>query len=412
MSRISAVLSASGSEILAADAPIGADGLQALRSIERKATSENTLRSYSAARRYWASWYAVRFGRRLALPVPPSVVLHFIIDHFAVATPGSDGPKYRLPPAAEQLLVDNGVKASRGPLKPATIEHRVAVFSHLHEMHRDDQGQPVDNPCRDAYVSKLLGLLRKVHVLSRTDAAGNKTDKDATSPAGQQIEQAAPKPRAETGRRKAMMVEDLNAMLAHLNTHSLRHTRDRAILLVGLYSGGRRRSELAEMHFEDLEHSGEGYLWKLRHSKTGESKVPKPIQGDPAKALRAWIERSRNTTGPVFRAIDVNGNLLDAPMSPQAVNYLVKNLAKRCNLPGLWGAHSLRAGFMTQVGRKGMSLAEAMQFSDHRSYQVASQYHRAGEIQNSPIVTMSDAVQQPDIQDEPTLRRRRRVSKT
>ena len=53
----------------------------AARELVRQGTSANTLASYQAAMRYWAAWFNVRYGQPITLPLPPSAVLQFIVDH-------------------------------------------------------------------------------------------------------------------------------------------------------------------------------------------------------------------------------------------------------------------------------------------------------------------------------------------
>jgi hypothetical protein len=53
------------------------------RELIRQGQSGNTRASYEAAMRYWCAWFAARYGRALALPVPVPVVVQFIVDHAA-----------------------------------------------------------------------------------------------------------------------------------------------------------------------------------------------------------------------------------------------------------------------------------------------------------------------------------------
>ena len=78
---------------------------------------------------------------------------------------------------------------------------------------------------------------------------------------------------------------------------SLYGIRDRAILCVGFASGGRRRSEIANMQIEDLQKINDGYLIHLRQTKTDQAGKGKsiPVQGIAAQALNQWIvERPKN----------------------------------------------------------------------------------------------------------------------
>lgn len=343
----------------------------AVQSIEADAKSDNTDRSYATAARYWQAWFLLRYRVPLSLPVSPAAVLRFIIDHVAhwpdPARP--DFEVYLLPNWIEQQLVDLGLKRE-GAWKPNTIEHRVSVLSSMHDNTRDAQGLPFVNPCRDPYVVNLLKRVRKAHAKHG------------------QLEV----------RRDAATKDVLQQLLAQRAGDSLRHIRDRAILLVGFNSGGRRRSEIARLTREKLVSDGEGFLWKIgqtKNSKGLDVPIQKPIQGPAAIALKQWLEVSRIESGPVFREIIGLNQLTDRAMSDQAVYRLVKSAAGKANLDGDWGAHSLRSGFMTQAGKDGHSLSEAMRLSDHKSVLVADRYYQTGAASTSPAANLADGIELP-----------------
>jgi integrase len=84
--------------------------------------------------------------------------------------------------------------------------------------------------------------------------------------------------------------------------------------------------------------------------------------------------------GPIFRAIDQWGGLEDKAMTPQAVNWILKRRAAAAGFdPTLYSAHGLRAGYLTEAARSGVSLQEAMQQSQHRSVQQAASYYNDAE---------------------------------
>ena len=68
---------------------------------------------------------------------------------------------------------------------------------------------------------------------------------------------------------RALKLEDLEQMFKRIpNTHAGR--RDRALLLLGL-AGALRRSELVALQGEDIAHTGEGILVRIRASKTDQT---------------------------------------------------------------------------------------------------------------------------------------------
>lgn len=96
----------------------------------------------------------------------------------------------------------------------------------------------------------------------------------------------------------------------------------------------------------------------------------------PVEALREWLERADITKGPIFRAMDCWEAVEEKALTPQSINLIVK---RRCAMvgvePGAFSAHGLRAGFLTEAARQGVSLPEAMQQSQHRSVQQAASYY-------------------------------------
>jgi integrase len=360
-----------GVPALASTWKLSAAEVRAVQSIHEDAASPNTDRSYTTARRYWHAWHQLRYRAPLQLPVSPQAVLRFIVDHVRHwdNTPSGAVEKYLLPTWIEQQLVALGLKR-RGAWSVNTIEHRVSVLSSMHDETRDGSGEALPNPCRDPYVVRLLRAVRKAH---------------------------AQHDQIET-RRDAATKDVLQQLIDQCDATTLRGIRDIAVLLVGFNSGGRRRSEISALRWERLVSDGDHFLWKTGQTKTSDGKdtdVQKPIQGPAAQALRAWRDASGVREGPVFREIGRDDRITERPMSDQAVYRLVKRLAAKAELAGAWGAHSLRAGFLTQAGRDGTPLAEAMELSDHSSVLVASRYYRTGAASTSPAANLADGISLP-----------------
>jgi len=213
-------------------------GEQARRAAEEiliAGQAENTLRAYRSAMRYWCAWAQARYGKPLALPVPVPVVVQFIVDHAARVKDGN--VVCELPAEIDRQLVDAGFKGALGPLKMATVTHRLYVLSKLHQLKR------AANPCEDAQVR---------HLISRAKRAASKRGEAPT-------------------KKTAATREPLEAMLATCDD-SLEGVRDRALLLFAWASGGRRRSEVSAATMEQLIKVDEQtYLLRLHRSKTNQS---------------------------------------------------------------------------------------------------------------------------------------------
>ncbi|RWQ62033.1 MAG: hypothetical protein EOS86_32115 [Mesorhizobium sp.] len=103
------------------------------------------------------------------------------------------------------------------------------------------------------------------------------------------------------------------------------------------------------------------------------------LVGRPVLALKGWLERA-GIRGRVFRDIDRWGNLEKRALTPQAVNLILKRRIAEAGFdPMAFSAHGLRSGYPTETARRGIPLPEAMQQSQHRSVQQASNYYNDAE---------------------------------
>ena len=316
----------------------------------REGESKNTLASYRSALRYWAAWYASRYGAQIQLPLPVACVLQFIVDHAQRTT--SKGLVSELPALTDQALVDAGYKGKLGALAYNTVVHRLAVLSKAHQL------RELSNPCQDAKVRELLSRTRKAYA------------KRGALPV-----------------KKDALTKDPLALVLATCDDSLRGKRDRALLLFAWSSGGRRRSEVARAKMEFLKVIPTGYLYSLTSSKTNQSgaNLPenvKPLLGPSAAALTAWLAHAAISDGPIFRQVRKGGHLGNA-LSAASVRDIVK---ARCALAGLSGdfsAHSLRSGFVTEAGKQNVSLADTMAMTGHRSVSAVLGYFRSGAMQDN-----------------------------
>jgi site-specific recombinase XerD len=186
-------------------------------------------------------------------------------------------------------------------------------------------------------------------------------------------------------RRKAALTNDLLlAGIAQLQDSSLRGLRDKAIVLLG-FGGALRRSELTALNVEELEFCDSGLRVRIRRSKTdqaGEGVTIAVAAGRvacPAATLKAWLEASGITSGPLFVRIinKINQRLTTDRLHPRNVASIVKKLAARLGLAETeYSAHSLRAGFLTSAAARGASVFKMKEVSRHKSLDVLGGYVR------------------------------------
>lgn len=327
---------------------------RAIDDLLREGESQNTLASYRSALRYWAAWFGMRYGMQIALPVPPAAIQQFIVDHAQRTT--ENGLTHELPQAIDQALVAGGFKGKPGPMALNTLVHRIAVLSKAHQLHS------VKNPCYDPKVKELLSMTRRAH--AKRGALPHKKD--------------------------ALTKDPLQAVLATCDD-SLQGKRDRALLLFAWASGGRRRSEVAAADLKFLKRVGpDEFVYGLAFSKTNQSGRDrpdnnKPVAGAAARALQAWLDAARITSGPIFRRV-LRGGHVGLPLSGAAVRQIVMKRCAAAGIEGEFSAHSLRSGFVTEAGRQRIPLTETMSMTGHRSVQTVVGYN-----QGDPLMRTASA---------------------
>ena len=98
---------------------------------------------------------------------------------------------------------------------------------------------------------------------------------------------------------------------------------------------------------------------------------------EPVRHYQAWLAAALIKEGPVFRSLTPHGRLTDMALSPQSVALVVKARAAAAGYdPALFSGHSLRAGFLTEAGRRGANLFKMREHSRHKSIEMLTGYVR------------------------------------
>jgi integrase len=162
--------------------------------------------------------------------------------------------------------------------------------------------------------------------------------------------------------------------------------RDRALLLLG-FALAARRSELVALDVADLQETDDGFRVPLRWSKTdqeGHGETIAIVRGRhacPVKAVKAWLSAAGITAGPLFRPVAKGGRLSNQRLTDKSVCDIVKAYAGRLGLKAAeFGAHSLRAGFLTSAARRGASVFKMRDVSRHKSMDVLQAYVRDADV--------------------------------
>lgn len=159
--------------------------------------------------------------------------------------------------------------------------------------------------------------------------------------------------------------------------------RDKALLLVGFH-GALRGAELLKLKIEDCVFDQDGALLHLTCSKTDQAAkgrwIAIPRFGTavcPTTALKAWIARSGNKAGPLFRPIK---GVIGGENEALSVRSLSRMIQRRIKLVGIspqgFSSHSLRAGFVTSQINAGVDQSAIARQTGHTSIEVLRRYDR------------------------------------
>ena len=205
------------------------------------------------------------------------------------------------------------------------------------------------------------------------------------------------------------------ALSAAAHCDLLLRLRDAAVLATGWWTG-QRRSNLEILQWGDLLFSGETIQVRITRSKTDQEGRGRVITlkaggegvADPVTYLHMWRRAVTQALGvdpvkafpraAVFAAVTSGGTLsLDERGAPtgikgKRINQIVQEHAAAAGLEpavfndsrrrrGMFGAHSLRHGFVTEASRDGaLTAAQTMAVTGHRS--LDSMYRYMQEVYN------------------------------
>lgn len=306
-------------------------------------SSPNSKIAMQSDLRYWQAWLEInKFD--FTSGVTKEHIVAFIIQHAE-----------EMPNEIDEQLISKKVKSKRGLHKISTIDRKIASLSTFLNLHR------LPNLCYDPDILFLLKRLRSRNGTSE--------------PWG-----------------KAITLDILNDLLLTCKS-TIIDIRDKAIMLFGFSTGGRRRSEIANAEMKYLTKNSDGnYLYNLKMSKTnqeGKDEI-KPLFGRAAMSLTHWLDVSGITSGNIFRKIHKTGSIYGTNLSDEAISDIIK---KRCELAGYnpdeYTAHSLRSGFVTEGGKRGKPLGDIMNLTGHKNVKQVMHYYQAGNVANNSMAYLA-----------------------
>ena len=335
-----------------------------LKHLAKEGMGANTLRALASDLGYLEGWCELATGSPLPWPAPESLLLKFVAHHLWDPVERAEDSSHGIPAAVEIGLRAKGLLRADGPHAPDTVRRRLTSWSIL---------------------TRWRGLTGSFAAPSLKSAL-------------RLAVRASARPRRRNS-KKAVTGDVLAKLLSTCAGERLVDLRDRALLLTAFASGGRRRSEIADLRIEDLVDEESVHAdprnaaspllpcltVNLGRTKTttADDRAHVILIGRPVDALKRWIAEASIEAGPVFRRIDQWGNIDRRALTPQSVNLILKS---RCKLAGLdaemFSAHGLRSGYLTEAANRGVPLQEAMQQSLHKSVAQAASYYNNAERKN------------------------------
>ena len=199
---------------------------------------------------------------------------------------------------------------------------------------------------------------------------------------------------AREKRAKPFQIEQLKQVVAWLEQaitvaqesgcreDELKHTRNKAMLLLGFWRGF-RGDELIGLRIEHVEIiPNEGMICYFprtkgdRQLKGSSFKAPALSQLCPVSAYNAWVELSNLTSGPVFRSINQWGHISNDGLHKDSLIPLLRSVLTdaRIDLASQYSAHSLRRGFANWAASNGWDIKTLMEYVGWKDMQSAMRY--------------------------------------
>lgn len=245
-----------------------------------------------------------------------------------------------------------------------------------------------EDVCR--YILDQLNTGRKVTTVGRYATAIMAAHRDAglAEPCLAEIQRlitAAKRLRREQPRAKEpVMLPQLSAIAAGMSEPGALNARNRSLILFG-FASALRRANLAALDLADVQFTERGLVVSVRREKQDQLGVGRKLgiahghhPGTCAlSALIDWLQHRGMGPGPLFQQVR-NGAATGLRLHPARVAKVVQAQIATLGLdPALYGAHSLRSGFVTVAVEANVQLLVIMETTGHRSVETLRRYYRS-----------------------------------
>jgi integrase len=318
--------------------------------IKDKGTREASDIAKAGDLEYFWAWAELAHPITESYPIPWEVILNFIVTHL----------EGKLPKEVEKILVAKGVKRKPGRHKLKTVKRRVSSLSWKHK----EMGfQGVKNSTRHHDITEVL-----------KKAANDSKHRSKPS--------------------KAVGKNTLKEVLSTIDDKAI-DIRDKALIAL-TWASGRRRSESNGLCIEDItEKKADYYIFELtmlKNSSSADDTLKFKVAGIAKTHLDNWLYVSKITAGPIFRRVYKNGRVGQNGLTDTQVYRIVK---KRFSEAGIdnWESitpHSLRSGFVTELGKQGGNVGDGMALTGHKSLDTFMSYYQSGEAETNTAANLLD----------------------
>ena len=214
---------------------------------------------------------------------------------------------------------------------------------------------------------------------SPPDRSGH-TFKDTGGPKPLPVNPAAsvrgPKHVVTVGRTPVLTAEEARQLRDSMDTSTIVGKRDRAMIATMLFTFARIGAVTA-MDLEDYEQRGRR-MWINLHEKGGRTHAV-PAHHTLEEYLDDYVSAAgigHETKTPLFRSLNRNRQLTTRRIHRREVLAMVKRRARKADLPGTIGCHTMRATGITAYLSNGGLLEHAQRIAAHASSQTTRLYDR------------------------------------
>ena len=182
--------------------------------------------------------------------------------------------------------------------------------------------------------------------------------------------------------KAAITVDQLRAMMESIRRPEPYASRDRAVLVFG-FATALRRSSIVSLDLADTKFTEGGMIVHVRREKQDQAGVgrnigvPRGVSAAtcPIAALKRWLDWRGAEPGALFWGM--NHGVSGGRMYDNTVARIVKRAVDSIGLdPDRYGAHSLRAGFVTAALGAGAGEILTARHTGHRSLNTLRLYLR------------------------------------